>query len=141
MSRSTQYKTKQKQDILNYLKLKSGENVDVNDIIQYLDKVGTPIAIATVYRILEQMISNGIVKKYYMSGNASAHFLYVGDTPNEPSTPFFYLKCDKCGKIVRYESPELKRIQKRLSSKNGFTLDSILCGICNECLSKQPSKK
>lgn len=134
--RSTQYKTKQKQNILDYLKLRANENIDANDIMQYLNTIGPSTSTATVYRILEQMVSNGIVKKYYVNGNTSANFLYVGDTPNDPDVPYFFLKCDKCGKIIRYTCPELKQIQEHLSSDNGFTLDSILCGICSQCAAK-----
>lgn len=143
MSRASQYKTKHKQEIIKYLMLNAGKNITALDIIHYLAESGTPVSDVTIYRNLEQLAVNGTVKKYYVNGNSKPYFQYVGEAPADQSTPFLYLKCDKCGKIIRYDCPALKRIEKQVATDQGFALDTaktILCGTCSECASKKASE-
>lgn len=143
MNRASQYKTKHKREVIEYLIENFGKNITASDVLQHLCESGHPVAKATVYRTLEQMTLNGIVKKYYVSGNTRAYFQYVGEPPANQTTPFVYLKCDNCGKIVRYDCPALKRIEKQVAADQGFALDTaktILCGICSECASKKETE-
>ncbi len=143
MNHAAQYKTKTKREVIEYLIANFGKNITARDVIQHLCESGHPVAKATIYRILEQMTLNGIVKKYHVNGNTRAYFQYVGDPPADQTTPFVYLKCDNCGKIVRYDCPALKRIEKQLAADQGFALDpakTILCGLCSECASKKETE-
>ncbi len=136
MSRATQYNTKQKQEITAYLKSMAGKKVTVSDIVNQLAASGIAVGTATIYRHLEQLVANGTVKKYFVDGNASAYFEYVGESETDSGKPFFYLKCEKCGKLIRFECHELVHIQNHLLSGHGFRLDfakTILYGICNQC--------
>lgn len=136
MSRATKYNTKQKQEITAYLKTVAGKKVTASDIGNQLSSSGITVGTATIYRHLEQLVANGMVKKYFVDGNASACFEYVGTSETDNGKPFFYLKCEKCGKLIRFECHELVHIQNHLFSDHGFRLNfarTILYGICDQC--------
>lgn len=137
MSRATQYHTKQKEEIFAYLKSVPGIKITVNDIVKHFVSCGMTIGTATIYRHLEQMVANGTVKKYFIDGVAGACFEYVGDeTENQERR--FYLKCEQCGKLVRFQCEELEHIQNHLLSDHGFSINSaktVFYGICDKCMS------
>ena len=71
-----EYKTKQQDLILDFLKTAKGEglseHVTAIDVTDGLKKYG--MGKATVYRHLERLVDKGIVNKYFVGENASACF-------------------------------------------------------------------
>ena len=135
MSRTAQYKTKQKEEMLRFLKSMSGEKITVNDIVKHFTESGVTLGTATIYRHLERMVADGDVKKYFVDGMASACFEYVGDDTGDGKNRF-YLKCERCGKLIRFHCRELQNIQNHLLMEHGFSIDSartVFYGTCNQC--------
>jgi len=137
MTRTIQYKTKQREEILTYLKLMQGEHVTVQDIINYFDSNNKHIGTTTIYRHLEKLIDVGIVKKYVVDHVSGAYFEYVGDDPiNEHR---FYLKCEVCSQLIPFQCRELQHVQDHLYKAHGFQINSpktIFYGICKNCSDK-----
>lgn len=124
--------------MVTFLKSMAGEKITVNDIVKHFAESGVSLGTATIYRHLEQMVSDGSVKKYFVDGIASACFEYVGDGTDDGSNPF-YLKCEQCGKLIRFHCKELEHIQNHLLSDHGFSIDSartIFYGRCNQCTTR-----
>lgn len=139
MRRTTEYHTKQKEEIITYLKSMLGMKITVSDIVKHFAACGTAIGTATIYRHLDHMVANGTVKKYYIDGVSGAYFEYVGENM-ENQEKRFYLKCEECGKLVRFQCEELERIQNHLLSDHGFSINSaktVFYGICNQCMLNQ----
>ena len=81
------------------------------------------------------MVANETVKKYFIDGVAGACFEYIGDDI-ENHEKHFYLKCEQCGKLVRFQCEELEHIQNHLLIDHGFSINSaktVFYGICNQC--------
>ena len=50
MGRPSDYKTKQKEQILSFIKSKKDVHVTASDIVMFLSRENTPVGTATVYR-------------------------------------------------------------------------------------------
>lgn len=59
------YHTKQKERILDLLKTCAGEHLTVSDLGKQLEENGTPVGTATIYRYLEQLTEEGVLREIY----------------------------------------------------------------------------
>ena len=130
------YRTKQKEEITEYLRSKTGEHVTVADVCKYFAQNGRSIGMTTVYRQLEKMVDDGIVNKYAIDANSPACFEYMEPGTHAGGLTCFHCKCDRCGKLIHLHCHDLEEIQEHLLTKHGFTLNprrTVLYGLCEEC--------
>ncbi|WP_250277193.1 Fur family transcriptional regulator [[Clostridium] colinum] len=128
------YNTKQKQIILDFLKLNSNKHITVFEIEEHLKEINLPVGVSTIYRNLEMFVKQGIVKKYAMEGNSSAYFEYIDNTKN--SIEQFHFRCKDCGKLQHFESKELQTLTDIFKSNTPIKIDledTVFCGVCNKC--------
>ena len=59
-----EYSTRQKRELMKFMKAHSLENFSVDDVVFRLQGEGTHIGRTTVYRYLESMAEQGAVHKY-----------------------------------------------------------------------------
>ena len=71
------YKTKQRTQLLDYMKTVPGQHITVNDVCDYLHRQGVNIGQTTVYRQMERMVDEGLVQKYVIDVSSPACFEYV----------------------------------------------------------------
>lgn len=136
MNTKNQYRTKQHKEMLSFLETQREKHLTVNDICTYFQKQGKPIGVTTVYRQLERMVDDGVVKKYTIDNNTPACFEYVGTQENAMESSCFHCKCDQCGKLIHLECDELAEVQKHLLIHHGFQVNplrTVIYGICEEC--------
>ncbi|HAG04675.1 MAG TPA: Fe2+/Zn2+ uptake regulation protein [Lachnospiraceae bacterium] len=142
MSSKSTYKTKQHEELLDYLKTMEGKHITVGDISSYFKSVGKPIGTATIYRHLEKMVNDGTVNKYTLDSSSSACFEYLGDNSHQGSF-FIHYKCESCGKLIHLHCDEFRLLEKHLLEHHNFTVNTkktIIYGICNECKEKQKTE-
>ena len=133
------YKTRQREELLEYLVSVQGEHITVNDIKIYFQNKGRSIGVATIYRQLEKMVNEGIVTKYTIDINSPACFEYTAADSHEKDV-CFHCKCEKCGKLIHLHCEELEEMQGHLKEEHEFKLNpmrTVLYGICIECEDKQ----
>lgn len=138
MARSSNYNTKQKEHILNLLIENSSVHTTAGDIANYLRKQGTPVGIATIYRYLDQLAEDGIIRKYTIDNKTGACYQYMGE--KSKCREHFHLKCLKCEKLFHVECSYLSELDKHILSHHEFTIDhtkTVLYGYCKECSEKQ----
>ncbi len=93
-----------------------------------LEKTHGSMSIATLYRNLNQLVDNGIIKR--IDGlETSSHF-------DHNTHEHFHFMCEKCKKVYDVSSdvaPDiLARAEKELGAEiHGF--DIVFRGICNDC--------
>jgi len=125
------YKTKTKEIIDNEIKLfKNG--FTIKELIDSLNNKNIKIGKATVYRHLNDLVLDNTVKKYFDENNES-HYKYLLDCESESH---FYLKCNKCNKIVHIDCECINDFYFHIINKHKFYIEStnlIIPGICNEC--------
>jgi Fur family transcriptional regulator, ferric uptake regulator len=112
-------------------------------IVHYLFEVGgpvsaqqiatglgrTPLDLASVYRNLETLEAQGVVRHFHAGHGAGRYVLASGDEPE-------YLACDRCGaieEIDRFELQPLREaIRRRFGYEVGFTHFPMM-GLCPRC--------
>lgn len=142
MNHSRGYKTKQRQVILNYMMEHQNSHVTVSHISDYLSEQGTPVGVTTIYRHLDKLLEQGLVRKYTVDASTCACYQYAAD--GKECHEHFHLKCECCGKLIHLECSHLDELIAHICSEHGFTLDpfrTVLYGTCRDCTEKKESKE
>jgi Fur family ferric uptake transcriptional regulator len=137
MNKSTTYKTKQKNLILNCLIKYKNQHITVDEIMRDLNKESTVVGRTTVYRHLEKMVEQGIIRKYLIEEGKSACYQYMDG--NNDCKEHFHLKCVNCGKLMHVDCDYLNGINGHVATHHGFQIDhskTVLYGCCSACKSK-----
>lgn len=134
MARSSNYNTKQKERILSLLRENSSRHLAAGEISHYLQNQGTPVGIATIYRCLDVLTEEGIVRKYTIDNKTGACYQYIGE--ENKCKEHFHLKCVKCEKLFHVECDYLSELAGHILSHHGFYIDhtkTVLYGCCKDC--------
>jgi Fur family ferric uptake transcriptional regulator len=136
MSEKMKYKTKQREEVLTYLKTVPGQHVTVADIVRYMRDKGSSVGTTTVYRQIERLVDEGVVMKYIVDANSPACFVYTPENNVAVGEPCFHCKCESCGKLIHLHCEEIAMIQGHLRAEHGFVLDpkrTVFYGTCDAC--------
>lgn len=134
MKREAGYNTKQKEKLLDYLISNKDKHVNVQTISAYMAKEGSPLGTATIYRRLDKLVEQGIVRKYVIDGKTGACYQYIDSESN--CHQHFHLKCIMCEKLIHIDCGHLKGISEHILEHHGFAVDSsktVFYGVCSEC--------
>ena len=132
-----EYSTRQKRDLLKFMKAHSLENFSVDDVVFRLQGEGTPIGRSTVYRYLESMAEQGAVRKYQ---NAQGMTQYQHVEDESLCTRHFHMMCKLCGKLQHVDCDLMKSLSAHVADAHGFELDAretVLVGICAKCTGRE----
>lgn len=144
MSKS-EYKTRQKDAILDYLKQHPGKHVTAGSLQRLLEDKGIHIGTTTIYRTLDRLVAENQVRKYENGSGQSACYEYLNEeTRCHPGE--YHMMCERCGRLIHLHCEEMKKITDHIQAGHGFTLDpgrTVLYGICEECrlLEEEEKKK
>lgn len=133
------YKTKQQELLFSYLREMKGVHFTAEDVRSHFDKKNISIGIATIYRQLEKLVSEGKIQKYIIDEHSAACFEYLGENCDHMDQ-HFHLKCEVCGKLIHLECDELETIKGHLQEDHGFVLNplkTVFYGVCTDCASKK----
>jgi Fur family ferric uptake transcriptional regulator len=125
------YKLNQKEIILDYLRLHSDYSLPASKIAHDLQKNVTR---ATLYRILEGLENQGIIKKIY--NEQKDYYEYQYYDVNEDHSSHLHLKCLKCGKLIHLHCDISSKLVTHVSKEHNFYINqeaSIIYGICASC--------
>ena len=127
-----EYSTRQREVILSFLK-ENNAHVTASDIVFHLKEQGHKISTATVYRTLDKLEKDGLVKKMVVENGSSACYQYVdgGDCHEH-----FHLKCIKCGLLIHLSCEFLQSMENHILGDHGFTVSSgrtVIYGLCHKC--------
>lgn len=139
MNNKSRYRTRQRDTLQHYLETVPGKHFTAADVCDYFRQAGTPIGQSTVYRQLECMVSEGLVKKYIIDGTSPACFEYIGDTAEAPENVCFHFKCEQCGRLIHLHCDELAGLQEHLAQEHHVALNpmrTVLYGLCEDCTGK-----
>ncbi len=134
MNQSSGYKTKQRQAILDYLMDNRDEHVTAASISEHLEQNGSRVGTTTIYRHLDKLLEQGLVRKYTVDGTTSACFQFAGKGEN--CREHFHLKCEKCGKLIHLSCSRVDTLCSHICEEHGFDIDyfrTVFYGVCKEC--------
>lgn len=132
-----EYKTKQKEILLECLTEKKDVHLTAAEISAHLRDKGHSLGMSTVYRQLDKLVAAGLVRKYIIDENSSACYQYIGDSGE--CCEHFHLKCNSCGKLIHTDCSLMKKISEHMKESHGFLVDStktLLYGVCRDCAEK-----
>lgn len=128
MERNSNYKTKQKDIILD--KIKSiKEEFTVKELYS---KLNEEIGLTTIYRFIDKLVEDGKVTKIVHSDN-SIYYQYLEECNHDNH---FFLKCKECGTMIHIDCDCIDDLSHHIKDEHKFKLDKehiIINGTCNNC--------
>jgi Fur family ferric uptake transcriptional regulator len=88
------YQTKQKNIIINILIENKDKHLNAEEIYMILKKNNASVSLATLYRCLDKLVSENIVRKYNTTHLGKACYQYIDK--NCTVHNHFHLVCEKC---------------------------------------------
>lgn len=126
--------TKQKELVIKFLTENRDKHLTAEEILISIKKENKDISQATVYRILGQLVSSNVVRKYIANDNKKACYQYV-DSVNKCNM-HYHLICEKCGETIHFESKKLELLKSDILKEKNFDINLqkiVFYGICKNC--------
>ena len=112
--------------ILEILEQSSKQHLSAEDIYRVLLESEEEIGLATIYRVLTQFESAGLVIRHHFEGGQAVFELDRGKHHD-------HLICIKCGKIVEFVNAEIEKQQQLIADNEGFKITDHSLTIYGEC--------
>ena len=128
-----EYSTRQKRELLSFLKDHKMENFSVDDVVFRLQDQGTKVGRTTAYRYLEALAEQGNVRKYQ---NAQGVTQYQHIEDDGSCAKHFHMMCKLCGALYHVDCDLMKSLASHIAEEHGFTLDpreTVMVGVCGKC--------
>lgn len=125
-----QYNTKQKERVTAVLREANGAHLTAEQIAAAL----SPIGLSTVYRQLDRLTEQGVVRRFFVEEGVRACYQYVGE--DGACRNHYHLKCSVCGALLHVECSVLDEMAQHVFVHHGFRVQpekTVLYGVCAEC--------
>ena len=90
--------------------------MSAEDIYKRLINSGEEIGLATVYRVLQQFETAGLVLKHNFEGGQAVYELDHGQHHD-------HMVDVETGKVIEFTSPEIELLQKQVADKHGYVIE------------------
>jgi Fur family ferric uptake transcriptional regulator len=114
--------------ILEILESSTQRHLSAEDIYRTLIAANDDIGLATVYRVLTQFETAGLVERHHFEGGQAVFEINDGGHHD-------HLVCMKCGKVVEFFDETIEERQHAIAKDKGFELTDhsmILYGLCDK---------
>lgn len=101
--------------IFNILETASPRHMTAEDIYRQLMNQGEDIGLATVYRVLTQFETAGLVLKHNFEGGQAVFELDRGEHHD-------HMVDVDTGKVIEFASPEIERLQHEIAERHGYEI-------------------
>lgn len=131
------YKTKQKQEILDYLIANSDKLMSVEEIL-----TGVDVGKTTLYRQLERLCEQGLVRKSFDMTEKQNKFQYLDE--DKHCSEHFHLQCLECGTVAHAPQKLSKNFGEKIMNHDGFEADcssTVIFGRCAKCIKSHGGEK
>lgn len=119
--------------ILELLEKSDSRHFSAEDVYKLLLEDGQDIGLATVYRVLTQFESAGLVTRHHFESGHSVFELNQGEHHD-------HIVCVRCGKVDEFYDATIERLQHEIANKAGFKMTDhclYIYGLCKECQSNE----
>ena len=101
--------------ILEILESSEQRHLSAEDIYRVLLDTGEDIGLATVYRVLTQFESAGLVTRHNFEGGHSVFEMDDG-------THHDHMVCVETGDVIEFTNDEIEKLQKEVAAKHDYEL-------------------
>ena len=112
--------------ILNVLEQNREQHMSAEDVYRALMAAGDDLGLATIYRVLMQFESAGLVIRHHF---AEGHAVFELDSGEHHD----HILCLDCGKVTEFVDSTIERRQVKIAKQHGFRLADhslVLHGRC-----------
>ena len=102
--------------IFEVLEQKGHKHMTADDLYRTLLDSGEDIGLATVYRVLHQFESAGLVVKHNFEGGQAFYELDSGVHHD-------HMVCVETGKVIEFVSEEIEALQEKIAEQHGYTIE------------------
>ena len=115
--------------ILDIMESSSTRHLSAEDVYKHLLEDGEEVGLATVYRVLTQFETAGLVTRHHFDEGHSVFELNQGAHHD-------HIVCVKCGKVEEFVDEMIEQRQKDIAAKAGFQITDhclYIYGVCEAC--------
>lgn len=115
--------------ILEILERAENRHVTAEDVYKVLLDDGEEIGLATVYRVLTQFETAGLVTRHRFEGGHSVFELNQGGHHD-------HILCVRCGRVDEFVDPAIEERQQAIAERAGYEITDhclYIYGICGKC--------
>lgn len=99
--------------ILQILEGSEQRHMTAEDVYRALIDAGEDVGIATVYRVLTQFESAGLVERHNFDNGPAVYEIDQGDHHD-------HMVCMQSGEVIEFHSDEIESLQEEIAKKNGY---------------------
>ena len=113
--------------VLDVLETSPIHHMTAEDVYKRLLETEQEIGLATVYRILTQFETAGLVIRHNFEGGRALYELHDGAHHD-------HMVCVECGKVFEFVDRTIEQRQRNVAAKAGFVMEDhslSLYGVCN----------
>lgn len=117
--------------VFQILENASERHMSAEDIYKALLESGEDVGLATVYRVLTQFETAGLVSRLHFEG----HSVFELDEGEHHD----HILCVKCGKVDEFIDETIERRQKEIAERAGYEMTDhalYIYGLCSDCRSQ-----
>jgi len=114
--------------ILDLLENLGEQHVSAEDVYRMLLEAGEEVGLATIYRVLTQFETAGLVERHNFEGGFSVFELNRGQHHD-------HIVCTICGKVEEFVDEIIEKRQKQIAGERGFEIGEhslIIYGRCGD---------
>ncbi len=115
--------------ILNFLESSRVRHMSAEEVYKAMLEAGEDVGLATIYRVLTQFETAGLVTRHHFEEGHSVFELNLGEHHD-------HIVCVKCGHIEEFFDPTIEERQHKIAEEKGFDMTDhalYIYGICAQC--------
>ena len=101
--------------ILEILEQSPERHVSAEDVYKALLQAGEEVGLATVYRVLTQFESAGLVTRHNFDSGHSVFEINEGEHHD-------HMVCLETGKVIEFQNEQIEQLQKKIAEDHGYDL-------------------
>lgn len=101
--------------VLEVLKTAKGNHLSAEDVYKSLLDAREDVGLATVYRVLTQFESAGLVSKHNFDGG---HAVFELSRPDHHD----HMVCVETGEVIEFMDESIEKLQKEIADKHGYEI-------------------
>ena len=123
------YNTDRKNEIITLLSSERERAFTTEEICERILNGGGK---STVYRIISELTSKGIIKKLSDPNSRHVRYQYLSE---RSCSEHLHLKCKSCDRLIHLDKSTSELVMNYIQRADSFTLDptEILSGLCSLC--------
>lgn len=128
------YNTTGRRKLIAFMESHTDRQYTVEELYGAMTADGSRVGKSSLYRLLEGLCDEGILRKFRENEQSASTFQYIGTDAD--CGQHLHLKCAVCGRLIHLECAMSRELVAHILHEHGFRIDSkksVLWGVCEEC--------